>query len=976
MKALSTVTLLGCITFFSFLNAQSINPDSLYDLGQHHYAQAEYDQAIEHFQSAETFYLQKGDSLKWADAVLMHISTLIDKGEIKPALDMALNFADNKPLNSTLTIEAYSNYYIGWAYRLLEEYENSINYYLKGLQKAEESRDSILIGRLNNNISYPYLFSGNYEKAHSHQMKAKEIYEATGQTRRLSNVLNGIFLTLTDYGLSQQAEKYIRQSMAIRKEIGNPNLLDIAYHNMAVNLNSQGKTDSAIIYYQKSLELSRMLNNPYDITQTLINIGNLYKKSGNTENALMYYNEALEYNLQTDRPVSIADNLLKIADVAVSQGNFSTAESFYEDALARLKDAASPVKLVNTYFELAEMNIKQERYATASEYISLGHEVASGNDLTPLVARANQLYGDIEAAKGNYRKSLAHYRLYYKLKSQESLTFSINPAIDLARAYQRVHSDSAFIFAEKAFERIDSVRTNVAGVAFRAGFFSDYAAFYYEVASWYIKEKGNNRKAYELVEAAKARVLMDELAEAENKIYQQLDESTLIKKQQMLKQIDRLHGQINESEDQSKKEALRNELKDLEFQYQTFLNEIRAGIPGWKDFDYPEPLTAPEVMHLLDERSAILEYAFTENSLICFTISQDDIYTSVIDSVNDTSTRVYLNNEIRAFRTHITEEEPVNSDFYSLSETLYEHLIPAEVLRNAPEITQLVIVPDAGLTFLPFEVIRGNDQYLIEKYSIKYLPSASIYPFIRPPHRETNFDLLAVAGSGFESASNPGAPSRSQANYASLPSTLLEVDSIAVNFKNAKVLKNEDVTEVILKSHDLGDYRFLHFATHGNIDETNPSQSGLILSSKMETESLFGEDGYLNSAEISGLRLNADLVTLSACNTGMGKIITGEGLLGLQRSFLSAGASSVIVSLWSIYDRSTSEFMAKFYKTMLEYQMEDYGLFSQALNWAGLYSHPMFDYKTKALREAKLAMINHPYYNHPVHWAPFILIGK
>jgi CHAT domain-containing protein len=284
-------------------------------------------------------------------------------------------------------------------------------------------------------------------------------------------------------------------------------------------------------------------------------------------------------------------------------------------------------------------------------------------------------------------------------------------------------------------------------------------------------------------------------------------------------------------------------------------------------------------------------------------------------------------------------------------------------------------VPEGNLTFLPFEALHTGHNYLIEELNIKYLPSASIYPFIQSPHRTTQFDMLAVAGSGF-TENSLGTEVSSQNNFASLPSTLIEVESITRTFSNAKVLKNDDVTEAGLKSHDLSQFRFLHFATHGNIDEVNPYQSGLILSKKTEVESLFGEDGYLNSTEISSLNLNSDLVTLSACNTGMGKIITGEGLIGLQRSFLSAGSSAVMVSLWNIYDRSTADFMSEFYSQLKAHETADYGVVNRTLDWLGFYEHPLFDYKAKALRDTKLSMISHPYYSHPVHWAPFILIGK
>lgn len=112
------------------------------------------------------------------------------------------------------------------------------------------------------------------------------------------------------------------------------------------------------------------------------------------------------------------------------------------------------------------------------------------------------------------------------------------------------------------------------------------------------------------------------------------------------------------------------------------------------------------------------------------------------------------------------------------------------------------------------------------------------------------------------------------------------------------------------------------------------------------------------------------------CNTATGKVLSGEGLLGLQRSFLAAGASSVVASLWSIYDRSTPLFMTSFYSKLIEYEKDDLGWFDKFLIWGDWYEPELVDYKTLALRDAKLEMLNHPYYNHPVHWASFVITGK
>lgn len=974
MKIFCITAILTIAGFLPGLKAQNVASDSLYNQAHDLYRQVKYEQAAELFKEASEYYLSLGDTSDWAWSVLRQGDALLSLGEVREAEELFIFVNEYKPKNASASLKADIYKYLGRVYRELEQYDKSIQFYEKSLEFAVVNGDSILIGQLNNNISYPYLYSGDYERAFSHQQKAKEIYKSLGENYRLSFVLNGMFLTLRNLGLHKQANMYIRQSMDLREETRNPDLMDVAYHNMAASFNDMGQTDSAIIYYGKSLELSRMLENPYDITQTLINIGQLYKRSGDYEKALAYFNEALETNYQTERPVSVANNLKELAEVAVLNNDLSNAESFYREALSWMKKADSPQELAGLYLKIAELKLRQDEFNEAKEYVTEAKSISSEN-FTSQLLQAHIVRGEIYEAEGKFRKSVEQYCQAYAMSANQSISTQIAPAIKLAGAFRKMESDSAFIIADEAFSLIDSVRTNVAGVTFRSGFFRDYAGFYNEVASWYITQKNNPEKAFELIEAAKARVLMDELAEARKKVYETLDEATLIKKQQKAKKIDRLYSQLEKAGSKQEAAAIREELKDLEFEYQSFLNKLHTNSRELKNFDYPRPVTLSEAQKLLDEETVVVEYAFTGSGMIRLVVYHDNISASYIEAVRSGDTRSFFAENVREFRESIINLDE-KSAIYELGSNLYNLLIPSFEAAEVSKTSNLVIIPDGPLNFLPFEALSKNSRFLVEDFQVKYLPSASIYSFIQPPHRDTEFDLLALAGSGFESEQGVAYPARSQASFASLPSTLLEVDSIAANFSKVKILKNDDVTEATLKSLDLANYRILHFATHASVNETNPFRSGLILSKKTEVESLFGEDGYLNSREISSLKLNADLVTLSACNTGMGKLVTGEGLLGLQRSFLSAGSSSVMVSLWSVFDRSTAEFMSNFYRNMITYQEEDYGMWNQTLNWLGLYEHPMIDYKTKAIRDAKLAMINHPYYNHPIYWAPFILIGK
>lgn len=956
------------------LQAQSGNADSLYNLAQQHAEDANYNRADELYEKSFQLFLHNGDTLDWAYANINYSKNLLDRGAVQKSLQhvLAVDEISISKLDSVSVITLYNR--TGFLYRKLEKYLLSREYYLKALELSKQIQDSLGIARLNNNISYTYKGTGNLEKALSHQYKAKKIFERLKEWEQLSFVLNGIFLTHMELGLHTQAEPYIRESLEIREALGDPEQLDVAYHNMAWFFERQGRRDSAVIYYQKSLELSRQLNNPYDITQTLINIGGLHESSGDYENALAYYNEALETNYQTERPVSIADNLIRLARVAVQNNDFKNAETFYREALTWLDKPAAPRKLADLYLDLANLKILQKNYPEARKYLAKAGEISRDKDFGAQQFRSHNLQGRLYKKVGKLHQSLAEYRKAYDLYANQTANAKIGPAANLAKAYHEIGSDRAFIYAEEAFTLIDSIRTNVAGMAFRSGFFRKHAGFYNEVASWYITQKDQPEKAFELIEAAKARVLMDELVEAREKVYENLDQSTLIRKQQLAKQVDRLYSKIEQATSEQERKELRRELKDREFAYQSFLNEIQAKTGINDKIRHPKPVSLQQARSYLDPQTAFVEYAFADSSLIRLVITQNSLSAEVIDSVHAKPAQTYLTHQIKDFRQSVLSGQQLN-EVRRLGQQLSQMVLPANFEEKYEDISSLVVIPAGPLSFLPFEALSHQDNYLIENYQLKYLPSVSIYPFIENPHRITEKELLAVAGSGFEEGESWD-NERSQSSFSSLPSTLLEVDSIAVNFTQKEILKNNEVTEASLKSHDLGSFRFLHFATHANVDEQNPSRSGLLLSRKDEVESLFGEDGHLNSREITGLNLEADLVTLSACNTGMGKQVTGEGVLGLQRSFLSAGASSVMVSLWSVFDRSTSVFMSQFYQSMLAHKKEDYGYWNRGLDWIGMYEHPLIDYKTKAVRDAKLALIDHPYYNHPVHWAPFILIGK
>jgi CHAT domain-containing protein len=309
----------------------------------------------------------------------------------------------------------------------------------------------------------------------------------------------------------------------------------------------------------------------------------------------------------------------------------------------------------------------------------------------------------------------------------------------------------------------------------------------------------------------------------------------------------------------------------------------------------------------------------------------------------------------RSFDKYITGLR--NSLFYNdmkafqlSSLKLAEALIP----RFPSRIKDLIILPTGRMSIIPFEALltKKPDEkdtyqllpYLLNKFGIRYEFSAALVL------QKSKTKKLTAQPSIFLCAP-VSFPEKDNLNE--LPGTESEVKEISRLFEsknlNASARLGMQANEGVVKGTSIKDYNLLHFATHGVVDEASPELSRIFLQS-----SSAAEDGNLFSGEIYNLQLNANLVTLSACQTGLGKISKGEGVIGLSRALVYAGAKNIIVSFWSVADESTSELMKDFYRLLLEGNGSTY---------------------SSSLRQSKLDLIKKEAYSAPYFWAPFILIG-
>ena len=399
-----------------------------------------------------------------------------------------------------------------------------------------------------------------------------------------------------------------------------------------------------------------------------------------------------------------------------------------------------------------------------------------------------------------------------------------------------------------------------------------------------------------------------------------------------------------------------------------------------------KPATTKDIRKLLDRKTALISYFIADTTITIFTLTKNILDVKRVPMITD------LSDSIVFFRYGLTLGMP--KIFQRLSYKLYQQLFP-DIGIIDKKVKNLIIIPDGSLATLPFESLLTENYtgdidaykeypYLIKKYNISYSYSANLFYLTFSKEASSTIEItklkdwLAFAPvfgnkreqsmvmssqelqrqlSGLKTDFMMINRSMFNGNYIrSLPATETETEAIFKlyddNNLKAKVLLHDNANEKSIKSGELEQYKVLHFATHGFVNSERPELSGLL----MAQDTTGVEDGVLYSGEIYNLKLNADLVVLSACETGLGKIQKGEGIIGLTRALLYAGAKNIIVSLWQVLDESTSDLMVDFYKNSLK-------------------SKGQLSY-SEALRNAKLKMIIEGKYANPFFWSPFILIGK
>jgi CHAT domain-containing protein len=405
-------------------------------------------------------------------------------------------------------------------------------------------------------------------------------------------------------------------------------------------------------------------------------------------------------------------------------------------------------------------------------------------------------------------------------------------------------------------------------------------------------------------------------------------------------------------------------LHELSTEREQLIDSIRKASPRFADLKYPRPLDVNAVRDILDPGTILASFSVCEDRTALFVVRPSGVEPGLSVFALPVGEKT-LKTQVQELRKLILARRPAkDSLLMSRARELYDELFrPAEAVLSGGD--RLLVVPDGPLQLLPFQaLVRDSGEYLVEWKPVSTVVSATVFAELKRARRDEAkpLELVAFGDPHYPRLSKGVSESKVDVEVRSsverglslspLPFSRKEVENVIALYPNrSKIYLGEEATEERAKS--LGkDVRYIHFAVHGLLDQRFPLNSALVMS--IPDKLTAGKDnGLLQAWEIfEQMRIDADLVTLSACNSGLGEELSGEGMLGLTRAFQYAGARSILSSFWSVDDLRTMELMTEFY--------------------AQLYTGTT---KEKALQLAQLKLLHSRAASSPYYWAGFTLIG-
>jgi CHAT domain-containing protein len=749
-------------------------------------------------------------------------------------------------------------------------------------------------------------------------------------------------------------------------------------NNIGVYYQKQNDYSLALIYYENALSFIKVMNDQPTEAECLSNIGILYRDLGNLTKAQQYLSSALELDKKAGDIDSISIDMNNIGSVYLRRGlDGQNAHDLFQ-ALDVFRSCLSlrGIEKTNSIIKLTALNnigiIQSEMndYPNARDNLfSAMKIVKKGNYLSEKCQIINNIAASF-VYENKIDDAIEYYTKALEIGSEHSLeNILMESCLGLGQCYEiKGEYSSSISFYKRSIEAMENVWDRIPYEFFKIGFARNKMHAYQRTIKILVSLHSANpdmtalEEIFNFVERAKARAFLENIRETWEDGNRGTNASFNERQKEISKNISLLYRKLlSYNLTVESKQNINNELELEEEKYIRLVSETKTEARNKSLKITKDICSILQIQNqIIDDQTVILEYFIEEKESYLIIITKRTAKLCVLAGRND------LEKSLRAYIKLFSFRSNDNSIGVEAAKRIGKELIPLEKGGLLEDAKTLIVIPDGILHYLPFETLRASighgSGYLVEKLAISYCPSVSSLFFLKQQQNRKvrQMSLLALGGPNYgilptneheitkkdvisQLYSEPGF------GFSSLPFSKREVLEIGKFFAKSErtILVGEEANEEAIKKLPLIEYRLIHFACHGFLDERIPFRSALVLSLNAQQE----DDGYLQMREIYDLTMNADLVVLSACQTSNGIMERAEGPMGLARPFFYAGARSVIASLWSVNDKTTVFFMKEFYRNLVEGC--DAG---------------------KALQLAKIRMLNSEW-SHPFYWAGFILNG-
>jgi CHAT domain-containing protein/tetratricopeptide (TPR) repeat protein len=813
---------------------------------------------------------------------------------------------------------------------------------------------------------------GRLDEAEKLQARALEIRQRWApDSLEVTDSLHQLFLVAWDRRDLEAMAELTRRAQIIQKQWPADTLaMADTLNDLALLAATRGRRAEAAMMLQRALAIFEH-RSPESIPMATIlsRLGWVTRELGDTESAEEWLQRALEIRERlAPESLGTAAILGQIAAIAVERGDLARAAELCQRALEIWGKAAPRGRQVagslNSLAIVARLRGDlDEAWSLHDRAEEILEKLAPGSldmalTLTHL-GKVAEARGELDLALDLAQKAHAIYERRVPGTIEEAWALR-----DLGRLYRhRGRPEQAARFLALAVDALESQTGRLGGSQdLQAAFRARHEEIYRDAIEVEL-ERGHAAEAFHLVERSRARSFLTLLSERDLVFSSEVPDALERSRRDNATRHDQtLHklAQWTPASGEEARKALHGELSRLHRERDEIAAEIRKASPRLAELRQPQPLDLAAARKVLDPGTLALSYSIGEEEAALFAVTREGGLRVEILPAGEES----LRRDVESFLERIQSQEAPTD----LARSLYRALI-APVADLVERSERVLILPDGPLHRLPFgALIRnpgGKGQYLAEWKPLHSALSLTVYGTLRASDREPgSTQLVAFGDPRYPEDVAPAGMGLRGFQWTALPYSRREVERIAGNYPGARLYLGEEATEEQAKS--LGrDIRVLHFATHGHLDDRNPLDSALVLTIP---EGLTGDrdNGLLQVWEIfESVRTDADLVVLSACESALGRELSGEGMIGLTRAFQYAGARSVVATLWDVADQTTAELMARFHHHLA----------------AGLA-------KDEALRAAQIELIRRPVKittasgqaletdaSAPFFWAAFQLFG-